>query len=101
MSKTVFVITRTTDSWSDGTVPVGVFSSREAAERFLEKERGVVLEYFQVFNKDWDDWTQEEKDKYGEVLDHDPGCYPEDDYELAMDYCEASTHRIWEMPVDG
>jgi hypothetical protein len=100
MSKTVFVITRTTDSWSDGTVPVGVFSSREAAERLLEKERGVVLDYFQVFSKDWDDWTQEEKDKYGEVLAHDPGYYPEDDYDLAMDYCEASTYKIWEMPVD-
>lgn len=100
MSKPVFVITRTTDSWLDGTVPVGVFSSREAAEKFLEEERGVKMEYFRVFSKDWDDWTEEEKEKYGEVLEHDPGYFPEDDYDLAMDYCEASTYAILEMPLN-
>lgn len=99
MSK-VFVITRTSDSWLDGTCPVGVFSSREAAEKFLEKERGVVMKHFRAMNKDPEDWTEQEKEIYEEVLFHDPGHYPEDDYDLAMDYAEAMTHVIWELDLN-
>jgi len=88
----VYIVSRTSDSWGGD---LFVFSTREKALDHLASH-GVNLDYFRIFNSPESELTKEEKELREEVLCHDPGCYPEDDWDQ---YMRASTHVIIEKEV--
>lgn len=97
MTKTVWVLGLTTDSWGSGNEPEGIFASRKAAISYLKSE-GVDIKLFNVLSKGYDNLTKAEKEKHGGFFEYDLGYWPED-YNEAERYVSAGRYYLVEMEV--